>query len=157
MLFMEAKSKFRSELIFKSFLPLLGLVISIVSIQYGLGTIQQPGAGVFTLFLGLLILIFGIIDIVFAEKKLGDDEPLFGDNNEVRKFLSLGFTLIIWIIGMPYLGYIIMIFVVTFLIAKIMELEGWFKPIILSIVTTSFIYLLFDLWLFIDLPRGIFG
>jgi hypothetical protein len=38
-----------------------------------------------------------------------------------------------------------------------MKLEGWGKPILLSAVVALFIYLLFDYWLYLDLPRGIFG
>jgi hypothetical protein len=38
-----------------------------------------------------------------------------------------------------------------------MGLEGWGKPLLLSFRTGLFIYLLFDYWLYIDLPRGIFG
>ncbi len=154
---MGAKSKFHSELIFKFIILFLGLIIIIASIQYGLGNIKQPGTGVFTLLLGVLILISGIIHIIFAGKKSRDNEPLFEKNTEIKKFLSIGIILILWIMGMPYLGYIIMTFIVTFLISKVIELEGWLKPIILSIVTSSFIYLLFDYWLYIDLPRGILG
>jgi hypothetical protein len=36
----------------------------------------------------------------------------------------------------------------------VMKLEGWVKPLVLSAATAIFIYLLFDYWLYIDLPRG---
>jgi hypothetical protein len=38
-----------------------------------------------------------------------------------------------------------------------MKLEGWLKPLSISFGTTLFIYLLFDYWLYIDLPKGILG
>ena len=58
---------------------------------------------------------------------------------------------------MPILGYVLTTFAVTYAFCKIMKLEGWLKPLALSIATALFIYLLFDVWLYIDLPRGIFG
>jgi hypothetical protein len=38
-----------------------------------------------------------------------------------------------------------------------MKLEGWLKPFILSAGTALFIFILFDCWLYIDLPRGFLG
>ena len=154
---MEKKIHFGAELCFKLALLLLGLGVSFVSFQYGLGTIRHPGTGVFTLFLGILILTFGLLDVISWARNMERSEPLFMSNNEIKKFVSFGFSLILWIICMPYLGYVIMTFVITFLIAKVIELEGRFKPISLSAATTLFIYLLFDYWLYIDLPRGILG
>jgi hypothetical protein len=63
----------------------------------------------------------------------------------------------LWIITMPVLGYVIATFAVSYAFCKIMKLEGWLKPLALSIATGVFIYLLFDVWLYIDLPRGILG
>lgn len=154
---MEKKIHLGAEFIFKLALLLLGLGVCIVSLQYGLGTMRHPGTGVFTLFLGILILIFGILDIISREGNKEHAEPLFTSNIEIKKFLSFEFSLILWIICMPYLGYVIMTFVTTFLTAKVTGLGGWFKPMLLSTVTTLFIYLLFDSWLYIDLPRGILG
>ncbi len=34
---------------------------------------------------------------------------------------------------------------------------GWWMPLAVSGGTALFIYLLFDYWLYIDLPRGILG
>jgi hypothetical protein len=38
-----------------------------------------------------------------------------------------------------------------------MKLEGWVKPLAVSGGTALFLYLLFDYWMYIDLPRGILG
>lgn len=153
---MRAKPKFSSELIFRLILLFLSLVIIIVSIEYGLGTINRPGTGLFTLVLGVLILISGIIHIIFTGNK-EDNEPLFQNRAEIKRFVFVGLILILWIVGLPYLGFIIMTFFVTLVMSKVIGLEGWLRPIILSLVTSSFIYLLFDYWLYIDLPKGILG
>jgi hypothetical protein len=58
---------------------------------------------------------------------------------------------------MPVLGYVLVTLAVAFAFCKIMKLEGWLKPLALSIGTALFIYVLFDVWLYIDLPRGILG
>ena len=38
-----------------------------------------------------------------------------------------------------------------------MNLEGWLKPLSVSVGTALFIYFLFDYCLYIDLPKGILG
>ncbi len=42
----------------------------------------------------------------------------------------------------------------TYAFAKTLALEGQVKPFALAAGTALFIYLLFDHWLYIDLPRG---
>ena len=63
-------------------------------------------------------------------------------------------TFCLWILLMPLFGYLAMTLLATFGFCKIMKLEGWRKPLFLSVGTTLFIYLMFDYWLYIDLPRG---
>ena len=58
---------------------------------------------------------------------------------------------------MPLLGYVIVTLLATYAFCKIMNLEGWWKPLSVSVGTAFFIWLLFDYWLYIDLPRGILG
>jgi hypothetical protein len=62
-----------------------------------------------------------------------------------------------WLTFMPWLGFIIMTFFASLAFAKIMGLEGWFKPILLAVGGSVFIYLLFDVLFYADLPRGILG
>ena len=72
----------------------------------------------------------------------------------MKTFLSMIGAFVFWIIAMPYLGYPIATLITAFCLCKIMNLEGWLKPSILSAAMALFVYLLFDYWLYIDLPRG---
>ena len=82
--------------------------------------------------------------------------PLFGSEG-IKTFLLMTTTFCLWIIVMPFLGYVIVTLLATYAFCKIMNLEGWWKPLAVSAGTASFIYLMFDYWLYIDLPRGILG
>ena len=64
-------------------------------------------------------------------------------------------TFCLWILAMPRLGYVVVSLLATYAFCKIMKLEGWRKPLAVSVGTALFIYALFDYWLYIDLPRGI--
>ncbi len=63
----------------------------------------------------------------------------------------------IWILLMPLLGYGVVTLLVTWAFCKIMRLEGWWRPLAVSPGRAAFIYLSFDSWLYIDLPRGFRG
>ena len=76
---------------------------------------------------------------------------------QIGTFVSFIAVCVFWILAMPYLGYPLVTLIATFLLSKIMKLEGWFKPLLLSAGTALFIYLLFDVWLYVDLPRGFWG
>ena len=61
---------------------------------------------------------------------------------------------LIWLLLMPLLGYVVLTFICTFGLSKTLKLEGWLKPMILSSSTTALCYVLFDYFLYLDLPRG---
>jgi putative tricarboxylic transport membrane protein len=143
------------ELFFTFLLMVLSIVIIIVSLRYGFGALRRPGPGLYPFFLGLFILPLSIALIILGLKSKSS-EPLFTKSG-LKTFLLMVITFCLWIITMPVLGYVLVTFAVAFAFCKIMKLEGWLKPLALSIATALFIYLLFDVWLYIDLPRGILG
>jgi hypothetical protein len=79
------------------------------------------------------------------------------DKDEARTLLFMSATFCLWIAAMPLLGYVAVTLIATYAFCKAMNLEGWRKPLAVSAGTALFIYVLFDYWLYIDLPRGIFS
>ena len=152
---MEKAPKFRLETFFVFFLLVLGSVISVVSWGYGFGSLRQPGPGLYPFFVGAAIAVFSLF-ILVSELMSGASQPLL-DKEGVRTLVLMTVTLCLWIVAMPLLGYVVVTLLVTYAFCKIMKLEGWRKPLAVSAGTALFIYLLFDYWLYIDLPRGILG
>jgi biotin transporter BioY len=151
---MTQKARIDFELFLSGFLTLLGGYILLASISIGFGSLKEPEAGFFPFIAGTIILITSAIGLL-PRSRGAEAHPMFGSGQELTTFLSVTLLSILWIIIMPLLGYAIMTFVVAFLYSKTMRLEGWWKPFLLSLGIGLFIYVLFDLWLYIDLPRGI--
>jgi putative tricarboxylic transport membrane protein len=143
------------ETVFDFILAILGVVILITSLAYGFGTFRRPGPGLYPFFLGLGILVFSGVLLILEFRP--QTRPSLFNRGDVKTllFMIVGFCL--WILMMPLLGYVIMTLLVTYGLCKIMKLEGQWKPLSVSAGTALFIYLLFDYWLYIDLPRGILG
>jgi biotin transporter BioY len=151
---MTRKTKMDFEFCLSGFLTLLGCYILLASVRIGFGSLKEPEAGFFPFVAGSIILITSAIGLL-PRSQAGEAPPMFRSGRELMTFLSVAFLSVLWIVVMPVLGYAVMTFVVAFLYSKTMRLEGWWKPFLLSFGIGLFIYALFDLWLYIDLPRGI--
>jgi putative tricarboxylic transport membrane protein len=153
---MDRRFKLEGERLFNIVQMILGLVILILSLQLGIGTLKKPGSGLFPFFCGFLILSLAILIMIFKEKTEDSGKILL--DRYAKKHLALVIiTFILWILLMPFLGYLLVTFIGTYSFSKIMRLEGWQKPFMLSAGTTVFCYLLFDFYLYLDLPRGFLG
>ena len=152
---MDKAPKFRLETFFDFFLLFLGLVISIISWGYGFGSLRQPGPGLYPFFVGAAIAIFSVF-LLISELRSATSKPVL-DKERAKTLILMTATFCLWILVMPVLGYVPVTLVATFSFCKVMKLEGWRKPLAVSGGTALFIYLLFDYWLYIDLPRGILG
>lgn len=152
---MEKLKRFSLETAVECLLAFLGLVIMVVSLAYGFGTLRRPGPGLYPFFIGLFISVFSAA-LLISDPKPKDRSALFAPQGR-KTFLLMIAVFCLWILLMPLLGYVVVTLLATYAFGKIMKLEGWWKPISLSAGTALFLYLLFDYWLYIDLPKGVWG
>ena len=152
---MEKLTRWSLETVFDFILTALGIVIIITSWTYGLGSLRKPGPGLYPFFIGISVVIFSIV-LLISELRPQRRPPLF-NRGDVQTLLSMIAAFCLWILMIPLLGYVIVTLLITFGFCKVMRLEGMWKPLSISAGTALFIYLLFDYWLYIDLPRGILG
>ncbi len=136
-------------------LLLVGGAVAYVSWGYGFGTLALPGPGLYPFFIGIAIGVFALFTLL-AHLKSPPAEALL-DAAGTKTLILMIATFCLWIVAMPLLGYVTVTLIATYAFCKAMKLEGWRKPVMVSGGTALFTYLLFDVWLYIDLPRGIFG
>ena len=152
---MEKAAIFRLETLFEFVLLVLGIAIVYVSVGYGVGSLRRPGPGLYPAVLGAGIAVCALF-VLIAGLKAGRSSPRL-DRRSGFTLAFMSATFCLWILLMPWLGYVIVTLLATFAFCKIMLLEGWVKPLALAGGTALFIYVLFDHWLYVDLPRGILG
>ena len=148
--------KLQGEFIFHLLLILLGFFIILISLQLGFGTLKQPGSGLFPFLCGMILFFLNLL-LFFFRREAQDQEPVFADAGEFKKYLGLILVLVSWILVMPLLGWPWVTFLVTFFLAKILRLEGWTKPLLLAAGNTALTYFLFGYCLVLDLPQGFWG
>jgi len=151
----RAGSVFRLELFFDFLLLVLGVIIGAVSWGYGIGSLARPGPGFYPGLIGVAIAVFSFF-ILLAEFRTKPGKAVL-DRQGATTLILMTATFCLWIVAMPLLGYVLVTLLATYAFCKIMRLEGWVKPLAVSGGTALFLYLLFDYWMYIDLPRGILG
>ena len=152
---MGKAARFRLATYFDFLMLVLGIGIAVVSWGYGFGSFARPGPGLYPFFIGAAIALFAFF-VLIAELRSDMAKPVL-DTKGVVTLVLMTATFCLWIVAMPLLGYVLVTLVAAYAFCKIMKLEGWWKPLAVSGGTALFIYLLFDYWLYIDLPRGILG
>ena len=152
---MQKTSRYGLEAAFDVLLFVLGGIISYVSWGYGFGSLSRPGPGLYPFFIGLAIVVFSLFTLLAQLRSGTAAVPI--DSSARKTFALMVTTFCVWIAAMPLLGYVAVTLIATYAFCKAMNLEGWRKPLAVSAGTALFIYVLFDYWLYIDLPRGIFS
>lgn len=122
--------------------------------RLGLGTVGEPGAGFIFFWSGLLLVILSLI--VFAGSIREADEPAQGGTNWGKIALVL-LSLLLYGFLLERLGFVISTFLLMSFLLGWIERTKWFKAVGVAAFAATASYAIFQLWLKIRLPRGLFG
>lgn len=133
---------------------LFGVIVMIGSIQVGIGwAVEGPRAGFFPFYVGLVILIASLVNMVRAYGEARSDSA-FASWDQLRSVLSLLAPTAVYVATLPYLG----IYVTSaFLIGGFMKWLGrysWTMTLLISIGIPVLTYLTFEKWFLVPLPKG---
>jgi hypothetical protein len=149
----DMERRFTLETLFGVVLAVAGAGIAAVSWGYGFGTLARPGPGLYPFFVGVAVALFAVLTVAAElRRSSGSVAPL--DRVARRRLALMSGVYVFWVAAMPVLGYVLVTLLATYALAKTLDLEGQVKPVAVAAGTALFIYVLFDHWLYIDLPRG---
>jgi hypothetical protein len=134
------------------------LVAAVSALTLGFGSLAEPGPGFFPCVVGLVLVASGARAGASALRRAGSARgaPPLGAAAIRRVLLTLA-SFVAWLLLLPFAGYVAATFVVAIAMSRTVGLEGWIRPIVLSAALAAALYLLFDLFFYVDLPRGILG
>ena len=141
-----------------------GLAVCALGWKAGLGSFQEPGSGFIAFLVGMLISILGLLFALSRRpsKALPNARPasrsLFRGTPAVLFLVTVG-GLLGYGVLLESLGYILTTFLLMWALFYLFYEQG--KRRILwsfaaSAATTGASYLVFDVWLLSQLPRGLF-
>jgi hypothetical protein len=140
----------------------IGVIISAWSYRTGLGTFTEPGVGFVAFACGLFIVAVGALVTVFRrpEQQKVEVAPAttrarFLESAPFKLTYTLG-LLLFYALFLNLVGYIVTTFVVLFGLFYNPSGRRWAGPLLASFLSVAFTYLVFEVWLKSQLPRGIF-
>ena len=141
---------------------LIGVIISSWSYQTGLGSFKEPGVGFVAFAAGFFIMAVGALVTVLRRPETQKTETASGKTGshflESAPF-KLTYTLallIFYALLLDLLGYIVATFVALFGLFFNPAGRRWAGPLLASFLSVAITYLVFEVWLKSQLPRGIF-
>jgi len=140
----------------------LGIVISLLSYRTGIGSFTEPGAGFIALASGLFIIVVGcIMSLVktHGPRESGATGPPAEPHTVGRRFLKLVYIpvlLVLYGLFLEPVGYLIATFFLMFGLFFNLEKRLFAVPLLTSAACVAVTYLVFEIWLKTQLPRGVF-
>lgn len=137
----------------------VGIIIALWSLKYGLGSLSEPGIGFITFFAGSILALLAAILFLssFRERKIPD--PLRGlwIGLELKKVIYVLLLLAAYTILLRPLGFLLCTFILLFLLFRVKGGYTLWTVLFISFLVTASSFLVFQVWLQVQLPRGIWG
>ena len=133
--------------------------ICIESYRLGLGSLHQPGPGFIFFWTAAAMGVLSIAVFVraWATKKTSEAEsPIFGRENILKIILVL-LALFLYAFFMETLGFILITLLLFIFLLGMIEKKRWGLTIFVSMMVTAISYLVFEIWLKSQLPKGLLG
>lgn len=139
----------------------IGVIICLLARATKLGSFHEPGAGFIAFFVGLFIAGIGLV-LAFSGAFSKTSHRTTSDLTFAFKNISwsrLAYTMVLllgYALFLNMLGYILTTFLVMWGLLYDWETKRWFPSFLTSLVTTGVTYLVFEVWIHCQFPRGIF-
>ena len=137
---------------------LFSIAVVLESWRLNVGELHAPGPGFLPFIAGLLLGILAIVAFIQTLKEKASQERgflSFGDYLVKVGFLTG--ALVVYVFLLNILGFLIGTFLLLLFLFRIIEPLRWRTVILASLITLAAVYLLFDLFLGTQLPKGIVG
>ncbi len=129
------------------------------ALQQGLMRKDVPGPGFLPFFSGLALIFFSLFVLVPAlgQKRKAGGAVFFPEPDSFRKLLLAVIALFAFGFALDYAGYLLTTFLFMFFIVRLMKPKGWRTTTLVALLTAVLSYLLFVVFLEVQLPPGPFG
>ena len=134
----------------------VGLLACYGASRLGIGSVAEPGAGFIFFWSGLVLMILSLIVLADSVRSSEDTVRRISKMNWPKITLVL-FSLLLYAFFLEILGFVLTTFVLMSFLLGCIEGTGWFRSLGVASAAALTSYAMFELWLKIRLPKGIFG
>ena len=133
------------------------ILVMIESRRLGMGTLHQPGPGFLFFWVNVALAIMSLVVLIRAwtgKKTEGSQQAIFGTQN-ISKIVLVLVSLFVYVLLMETVGFILMTLVLFIYLLGVIEKKKWVFTIFVSVIVTVIAYLVFEVWLQSQLPKGL--
>jgi putative tricarboxylic transport membrane protein len=146
----------KADRISGTFWLIFGAVLAIESYRMGLGSLHQPGPGFLSFYASLVVGSLALVNLIQAwsgRKTEKTGEPIFGKQN-TRKIMAFLISVFLYAALLETLGFLLVTFLLFLFLLGVIEKKKRLFTVLASIAVTAASYLIFEVWLMSQLPRG---
>lgn len=124
--------------------------------HYQLGTVRMPKEGFMPMLVGVAATLISAFLTVQAFLNKGDSQNVKFEISWKRFFLLVAIS-VAYALLMSVIGYTLSTFLFLLAVLKIVNVEGWIKPLLISGIAAVAFWLIFKIALGVMLPGGFIG
>ena len=138
---------------------LAGIAIAGSSLKYGFGSFHEPGVGFITFFAGAFLAFLALLLLVTSRRgeKVGGRFWDLWTGLDVKKVIYVLVLLALYTSLLRPAGFLVSTFILLSLLFRVKGAHRLPTAVLLSILVTGVSYLVFELWLQVQLPKGVLG
>ncbi len=135
----------------------IGIVF--LSLKYGVGTFHEPGPGFITFFAGLILIVLSLALFLSNFRDQADRNSLSSlwAGLESGKVLYVLLLLVAYVLFLKPVGFLIGTFLLLVLLFRVKGSYRLKTILLMSLLATAGSYLIFEIWLKAQFPKGVFG
>jgi putative tricarboxylic transport membrane protein len=134
----------------------LGILVCYGATQLGLGSVTEPGPGFIFFWLGLILVMLSVAALV---ESLRNSESILHETREMNwvKIVLVLLSLLLYAFFLERLGFVFTTFLLLGFLLGWVEQTSWTRSLGIATAAALGSFAIFELWLKIRLPKGIFG
>ena len=121
-----------------------------------MGSVTEPGSGFIFFWSGLILVILSLTALAESLRSVEDSVQEIGEMNWAKIALVL-LSLLLYAFFLERLGFVLTTFVLLSFLLGLIEGANWTRSLGVASAAAFGSFAVFELWLKIRLPKGIFG
>lgn len=138
-------------------LMVIGIAIMGGALRYKFGSFENPGAGFLPFFSGLFITAFSAATFLQTIKRRWRPLRELWEETRWQRAMIVTICLIFYSAFLTDLGFLLSTILLMGVLLRVVERKSWRVTILATLFTTVGFYLVFQIWLETQLPRGLLG
>ena len=120
-----------------------------------IGTSHAPGPGFFPMLIGATLILLSVILMIRGGKGTQEQTPV--TVRSLVRMLVVFFALLAYFLLLEYLGFVVASFLLMAFLFLSVARQKWYFAVASAVVCIGLSYLLFDVILKSNLPKGVLG